>query len=63
MTPARRSWNRRDAGPGDLPAAATEVPGAGELPDPAAQPARLSPGSRLPVPEFPDQHCTQTKKT
>jgi hypothetical protein len=45
MTPARWSWNRRDVSLGDLPAAAIEVFGVGELLDPAAQLVRLSPGA------------------
>ena len=57
MTPARWSWNRRDVGLGDLPAAAIEIFGVGELLDPAAQLVRLSPGSRLPVLEFLDQRA------
>lgn len=57
MTPARWSWNRRDAGLGDLPAAAIEVAGADELLDPAAQVVPLSAGSRLPVLEFLDQRA------
>jgi hypothetical protein len=39
------------------PAAAIEVFGVGKLLDPAAQPVRLSPGSRLPVLEFLDQRA------